>query len=256
MEQEERISNEDLLGRRNRRRCVIGFFVATTLLMVSRSVSLSSRVFLATHTSSSIAAEAKDLDLSIALRLNSVSNEKDKAHGAPSVVPVGLAAAPRTSLVQQQQSSEKSASFKSGQDTCFPFNSHAWLNAERIQNAPDLDLESSFQILQPPRATDKPPQYQEALENTLCLQGSLLLATNQTVDSEPNDKVLRAWTTRVVYLAVTFHQHYQAWEEFNHRRNSFTTEKCRASWETFHLSPTDFECPKAKFLVIALGDNG
>ena len=151
---------------------------------------------------------------------------------------------------------------------CFPFNSYQWLTSKKIQNAEGTNLlDASLEILLPPSFSsengEKNPQLQAALDETLCLEGSRFLTPFYNMSHEDNkDSVsmaVRIWTTRIVYLATTFHQHYLAWEEYNHRRrrqSTYPSPSCQAVWDQLNISHNDFECPKAKFLVIPLGDNG
>jgi hypothetical protein len=144
---------------------------------------------------------------------------------------------------------------------CFPYNTAKWLKAERISNTKEADLRPHFEILLPLRRGKSVPQFQGAIEQTLCMHGSRFFsmdAFNETSSAKTQqyNKMVKVWTARVVYLATSFHQQYHAWDEFNHRVQNFTEEYCRTAWQKFRMSDVDYECPKAKFLVIPLGDNG
>ena len=234
----------------------LGFVAVPVLTLVALWTSTRSVIF----PTQSLEAHQQRMDLSMALALKS---------GYTSGIAVTKSAetnrstAPKASLTAVGNAATLSK--------CFPFNTAKWLRSERIRNNDrGVDLLSSFQILLPPptnNETFQPPQYQAALEQTLCRREAPFLATTNnaadtttttttTTQTDAHDeKMVKIWTTRVVYLSILFHQHYQAWEEFQHRSVA-TEDSCQQAWQEFQMSPVDFECPKAKFLVIPLGDNG
>ena len=258
MEQEERIFGNERLGTSRRRRWLIAASIVIAFFTAALSLSISSHVV-------SIKAHGVDtrhVDLSIAL--SSKKERSDKSIEYSTLDEGKQAASPETTWIDSVPSaSSPSSPWQTAphlnSSECFPHNSHKWLTSERIRNTESADLSASFEILLPPAQEsffNSKPQYQAAMQETLCLAGSRFLATQwENETNVDDDKSVRTWTTRVVYLATTFHQHYLAWEEYDHRRNQLS-EPCQRAWENFHLSQNDFECPKAKFLVIPLGDNG
>ena len=262
MEQEESISSYHERGTspfRNRHWLI----AASVVIVFVTTASSLSTAFSVVSLYAASRTDPRDVDLSIALSRDG-DKISDKFNTLAVFVEDNRTASPEEIATLEASSSTTTSASAVG-DTgslntseCFPYNSHKWLTSKRIENVEGVDLAASFQILLPPtpNSDESKPQFQAALEETLCLNGSRFLTTTWENDTNvEDDKAVRVWTTRVVYLAVTFHQHYQAWEEFDFRRRGMS-EHCRLAWNHLRVSPNDFECSNTKFLVIPLGDNG
>lgn len=259
MEQEERISLTER-GKSRNRSWVTAAFVTVAMLAAALSLSVSSNVV---STQINRSTKQRDMDLSIAFSINPRGNKinqtkglinpaKDDETGSPSKLPAN------STLPISLMASGLPDENDSNPYNCFPYNTKRWLTSERISNIEDVDLSASFEILFPPlpKSHNAKTQFQAALEETLCLDGSRFLARHWVNSTNLHDEIsVRVWTTRIVYVATTFHQYYLAWEELNHRRGELS-KQCQLAWDGFRLSQNDFECPKARFLVIPLGDNG
>ena len=74
-----------------------------------------------------------------------------------------------------------------------------------------------------------------------------------------DDRTVRLWTVRLVYYAMHYHQHRLAAPEAIERyRASENDSSCSPETllQKHNVSVFDYECPKAKFIIVPLGGNG
>eukprot|EP00977_Amphora_coffeiformis_P002669 scaffold516_cov175-Amphora_coffeaeformis.AAC.8 len=235
---------------------IIAIFVAISFFVASMSFSLSSNAL-------PVLVQGKDqraMDISIALgsKIEKETSPSQPRRTEPQVVTMAKTVSSGDVGGLVSSNSIQSNSTSALMTECFPFNSKAWLSSEKIRNVEGANLlDASFKLLLPPSSIQHgEPQFQAALDESLCLQGSQFLTDWKNETYELHAKTVKIWTTRIVYLAITFHQHYQAWEEFNRRRKKASDASCRAAWESLDLRPNDYECRNAKFVVIPLSDSG
>eukprot|EP00977_Amphora_coffeiformis_P004963 scaffold1058_cov163-Amphora_coffeaeformis.AAC.3 len=139
---------------------------------------------------------------------------------------------------------------------CFPFNSQGWLlSGTRLETADGDFLDDVFQSFLPSNAAlqGNIAPYQFALDQTICLDGSPF-REGWKVSDEDNSDSIRFWTTRLIYLAIAYHQHRPAFNEYQYRKSA--PSSCVVSRRDYKLSENDYECPSAKFLVFSLNEKG
>ena len=138
---------------------------------------------------------------------------------------------------------------------CFSFNSRKWLDGPRLGNCNashgdrDNDDDIVFLISRPSLTTTATILRQQAF----C--GPQSPFQSISVGSSNTDRLL--WTTRLLYLAVHWHQHSPALPEAQHRHRH-ANPHCpqQAFANSSRVGSFDYECPTAKFLVVAFSKNG
>ena len=145
-------------------------------------------------------------------------------------------------------------------------NSERWLNSKRYGN---INEESglSDQLVQQmivglddilvPRSRSNIPTL---LNHTICHESSRFrmphLATNVALD----ERTVRNWAVKLVYLSLHYHQHKFAQTEIEARyRPSGFSPSCPSPSslrEDYGVGVMDYECPKAKYLILGLSGNG
>lgn len=266
MEEDERIPKSEWNSSRTRPRWLISVVAGIVICLSATAISISTMVV----PLPTLKNDQRTVDLSIALDLKNDQFIHKNGTTIENPLPGSLAQLSPSSGNEASLGTVVSVNQNTAANNCFPFNTVKWLTSNRIQNLEGLDLAASFQLLLPPSTqadnsynnNKQGAQFQAALDETICIKGSRFLnpgSMNTTINKEYEDANVRTWTTRLVYFAINFHQHYQAWEEFNHRQQVLSnnnSSECQKAWETHHMSISDYECPKAKFLVIAMSDNG
>lgn len=98
------------------------------------------------------------------------------------------------------------------------------------------------------------------LEQTICYKQSRFLNDAET---EMDEKSIRLWTVRLIYLAIHYHQHKHAIPEalarYGERKSQNEKENdsgCSSELEAKGIGIFDYECPNAKHLVISMNANG
>jgi len=72
-----------------------------------------------------------------------------------------------------------------------------------------------------------------------------------------DDRTVRLWAVRLIYLAVHYHQHRHAVYEATQRYKEDSPCTPASMLEKYNVSTFDYECgPDAKFLITSLGGNG
>ena len=200
------------------------------------------------------------------------------------------------SYVQNEMERLKSA----GINPC-SMNSEEWLNSTRYGNMNQNDDDDTYlthdlvqqMILNLPNALTIPDDTHDVdgtgssvmptiLKQTICheesrfLQGYSNLATPisatksnedmSTVSSGYDERTIRLWAVKLIYLGMHYHQHRLAVPEAVVRYNSHKTsstatpDQCPTSpqqLEQLHnVGIFDYECPDAKYIVMPLGGNG
>jgi len=145
--------------------------------------------------------------------------------------------------------------------SCSVHNSEKWLNSPRFGNARDplltadhihrmiLDLPD---ILLSQEDDADLSHFQHILGDSLCYEKSRFM---DDTESQQDDKSVRLWAIRLIYLAFHYHQHRLAIPEAVARSAS---SSCDSEMESKHnVGKFDFECgPDAKYLVLSLAGNG
>jgi hypothetical protein len=124
-------------------------------------------------------------------------------------------------------------------DQCFPHNTKAWLNGNRLSNA-DYNLTDDFvyrQILiQNPLYADV---FSHMSSQTICHKDSKF--RNPSVEWDVNnEQLIQEWEFRLLYMAIHHHHHAPAFPEAKARLG------CARE---LNISKMDYECPSSKFLV-------
>jgi hypothetical protein len=128
--------------------------------------------------------------------------------------------------------------------SCFPHNSRAWLEGERLGNANDESLsieEEDFlyhQILSSPGEI-----FAHASTQTICHPDSTFRNPKWSV---ANEKLIDEWELRLLFLALHHHQHAPA------RREAQARKACGPLMKNAQSVRMDYECPSAKLLVVNL----
>jgi hypothetical protein len=128
--------------------------------------------------------------------------------------------------------------------SCFSLNSREWLEGPRHGNTIHLEDEFAKQLILFPTT-------QFALRQSICDKNSPLLELHDDMDSpDREERHVRLWTVRLLYLAVHDHQHRPA-------RLETTTHRHSANCESkYRLGNFDYECQSAKFLIVSFYKNG
>ena len=105
----------------------------------------------------------------------------------------------------------------------------------------------------------------QLLGQSICHQQSRfrkvdLLNNNINNTSTNEEASIRQWTTRLVYLAMMYHQNRFAYDEAKLRHEQLTSPSsaahCVNELASHNIGPFDFECPAAKFIVVSLAGIG
>jgi hypothetical protein len=153
--------------------------------------------------------------------------------------------------------------------SCFPFNSNAWLNAERLGNLQDPRMDETFistlfdgmsSLFQP---SSNGAVVQGLLKQTLCHEDSNFLSIDgsmEDMEGRPTNATIHAWSVRLIFLAAHLHQHLPALQEAKARlqRSSsrLVPDECQSELAAKEVGGFDYECPSSKFLVISMGRLG
>lgn len=148
-----------------------------------------------------------------------------------------------------------------------PFNnSQRWLQGPRfgnLQNDPLMSEELAksmiLDVYNAPLAHDQ-SGLQSLMQRTICHPKSRLVnSTYQSHDTLEDDRLVRLWSVKLIYLAVHYHQHRLAIPEALARYDNTTTSTCLSKEQLARdhgVGELDYECPNAKYLIMGLGGNG
>lgn len=89
------------------------------------------------------------------------------------------------------------------------------------------------------------------LQRSMCLSESRFL---NATDSLADDRSIELWIVRVAYMAMHRLQHQFAVQEAEGRKDM--TDECQQLADQYGIGRFDYECPKAKFLVVPVENLG
>jgi hypothetical protein len=234
-------------------------------------------------------------------KTNMTSEKAIRSLPSTSTMSMEKSASSRTSIatfVRQEMERLKS----SGTNPC-SINSDVWLNSTRYGNINQSDDDTylthelvQHMILNLPNALQIPDQANDVddnsvlptiLKQTICHEQSRFLQSHNSmsslISSTPTDEVtsptsssssgfdertIRLWAVKLIYLSIHYHQHRLAVPEAVIRYNSYnndisspiTRDQCPTSpqhlKELYNVGIFDYECPDAKYIVMPLGGNG
>jgi hypothetical protein len=147
--------------------------------------------------------------------------------------------------------------FDSTETRCFPYNSIEWLEGPRLGNSPDAFVDGITFGGQQSIAADvlslsasSSSRLRPILQQSLCDEQSPFLSINSDRLSE--ERAIRLWTARLLFMVVHEHQHRPAALEAEIR----TDAQCIQAAKDYGIRSFDYECPAAKFLVVSFYKNG
>ena len=145
-------------------------------------------------------------------------------------------------------------------------NSERWLNSKRYNN---INEESglSDQLVQQmidglddilvPRSRSN---ITTLLNHTICHESSRFRMPHLATHVAFDERTIRNWAVKLVYLSLHYHQHKFAQTEVAARyRPSGFSPSCPSPSslrEDYGVGVMDYECPKAKYLIMELSGNG
>ena len=153
---------------------------------------------------------------------------------------------------------EEQTTQKNGTQTCFPFNSLPWLTGPRLGNYNDSLMYNNFAVRNTLLWESSQSQFffaphqglaKDILSQTICHENSRFL----NLSSYPD---IRTWSLRLIYLSLHLHQHEPAMLEARHRYSLPSSSPCQVEYQKNLIGAFDYECPHAKFLVVAMGRLG
>ena len=136
---------------------------------------------------------------------------------------------------------------------CFRWNSDKWLAGPRLGNSLGYySQETGISDFFAGEALPTAEAFERILQQqSLCGKESPFSSFLVT-DQEEEQRQIRRWTSRLLFLAVHLHQHGPALPEARQRNNS----PCQQLARIHGIGSFDFECPKSKFLVVSFYKNG
>ena len=156
----------------------------------------------------------------------------------------------------------------SGEDTAFTEkgltpcgNSQKWLEGPRhgnLRDDPLLTDDLAKSLILNLKNLLVSEQRHAILGQTIChADGRFRNDTAAGMDFD--DRTVRLWAVRLIYLAMHYHQHRLAVPEATQRyaEGSSGSSHCSpaAMLEKYNVGSFDFECPAAKFVILSLGGN-
>jgi hypothetical protein len=140
--------------------------------------------------------------------------------------------------------------------SCFSLNSQEWLQGQRHGNLRDPSLFDMNDILPPLSLHDSSHRHlfmQNLLDQSMCADTSSFrnLRADSPMTRPVTDATLKAWTTRLIYWSLHYHQTRHARPEAKHRlQQQLNGVECYSP--SSDIGPYDYECPDAKFLIVSL----
>lgn len=130
---------------------------------------------------------------------------------------------------------------------CLGLNSDAWTNGPRRGNV-DSGMDETFVRKS---IVNLPNMFRDGAHSilgaSLCHKNSRF--RNETEYNLDDERTIRLWAVRLVYLAFHYHQHHWAIPEATRREQG-------CNLHGSNVGRFDFECPDAKFLLIPLRGHG
>jgi hypothetical protein len=154
---------------------------------------------------------------------------------------------------------------------CDLINSRTWLMGPRFGNLNDTLPDDAvhamlFLFNRSSLLSSLNEQLPLLLGQSICFPESSFRNVSSSLSQSPlddNNTVLRLWAIRLVYLSFHFHQHRWAFLEAERRwgavNDSTSKTKCPSQSDLtadYGVGKFDYECPGAKYLLMALGGNG
>jgi hypothetical protein len=155
-----------------------------------------------------------------------------------------------SNVVTAHASTTRQSSKTSRRTECWTLNSPEWLKGPRWGNS-DEGMEETFirqMIVLAPGKLHQPFQF--ILNKTLSHATSRFL--NESEGLLQDDKTIRMWAVRLVYLALHYHQHHWAIPEATLRLKRCPAQELQKQ----NVGLFDYECPNAKFMIIPLKAHG
>jgi hypothetical protein len=141
--------------------------------------------------------------------------------------------------------------------SCLAFNSEDWLRSPRLHNLNEslpFDFIRNMTLDFRPRAIS---DFQPYLEQSLADKDSRFLKHSTYDESDINDpKTARLWVVRLMYLSIMYHQHKPAMQEAVSRQKYNSRNQCQSQLRQYGVGNYDFECPKTKYIIGGLTNNG
>lgn len=138
-------------------------------------------------------------------------------------------------------------------------NSALWLKGPRHGNSDDDKYLSpnivQSMILNLENSLVKKNVALPVLEQTICHKNSRLMNMSQPSELQNDEKAVRLWAVKLIYLAIHYHQHRHAIHEAK-RRHGSKKSHCSRAMKDHKVGIFDYECPNAKYIVMPLGGNG
>jgi hypothetical protein len=140
-------------------------------------------------------------------------------------------------------------------EECLAINSQAWVKGPRVGNSKKghITFDTAMEMILNSPALIGPHgsgSIHNILKQTICHEQSRFL--NYTDDGSEGQKSLNFWALRLLYLSFHIHQHKEATAEAKLRQKL----GCDKVLTNNGFGTFDFECPKAKFLVVPMGEMG
>jgi len=140
-------------------------------------------------------------------------------------------------------------------EECLALNSDSWIKGPRIGNSQEghITVDSGIDMILNKANLSGPKEsgsIHSLLKETICHKSSRFL--NVTIDGSDGKNSKYFWALRLIYLSFHAHQHKEAIAEAERRRDL----GCGDILSKNNFGPFDFECPKAKFLVVPMGEMG
>jgi hypothetical protein len=139
-------------------------------------------------------------------------------------------------------------------ESCFSHNSPAWLEGPRKGNHNGSLMDVDFVrhlILDVPTILSKQGNARTLLGRVLSHESSRFLDDGEHGGDE---RSVRLWAVRLIYLAMHYHQHRLAIPEAETRYRYGSS--CLPEMAKRNVGLFDYECPTAKFIVIRLSPYG
>lgn len=141
-------------------------------------------------------------------------------------------------------------------------NSERWLTGPRYGNLDDdpfltNDL-AQHMILNLEKVLQKDSTMPAVLGQSICHPSSRFLNDTQPAEVSYDDRTVRLWAVKLIYLAVHYHQHRLAVPEVVARYKSGKSQ-CPSPIQLKQehgVGIFDYECPDAKYIVMPLCGNG
>jgi hypothetical protein len=194
-------------------------------------------------------------EISVGLQVPTIHGHAALVKGkkAPSMIMIRS----NNETVEVATTSSIAAPFKSN---CFPHNSKEWLEGPRLGNLNEPLMNDDFVKRM---TVELPYMLASAGRATPYLGQTIAFESSRFVDdteSGEDPKSMRLWAVRLIYLSMLYHQHALAIPEaeslYGVGGDDSNTEICQKERQALGIGRYDFECPKAKYIIAALSNNG